>query len=373
MKKKSLFCLMCLLITVTFLFVGCNTMSNYNGSTPPNSSSCSHSYNKEVISATCSAQGYTYYECSKCGENYKDTYVSEKGHSFVEGERNYYCSVCNVSECEGFSFQQTTMYNGENCYVIMSATSEALVNGKLETPRKYESLPVRYIAPRAFSEIADSIKILVIHDNIKTIYENLFNGTSIWDSDLGYECPIETVVFDSGCSNMYIDSNAFYNCTKLNDVNISKGMVEVCYSDGAFSADGGNGEYLFKNTPYFENKSSKKNGLYYVADLLLHANPNEISDNISIEYGTVAISAATFGNTSIKSVTIPKSVKYIGNNAFYGCSSLEKITFNGTKEEFQLIEIEAYAFSGIKAKQVQCTNGVVTSYYCNDWYHEFGE
>lgn len=67
--------------------------SNYASSNPP-SSSCSssgtastgtsshiHSYTSKVTAATCTSQGYTTHACS-CGDSYKDTYVSAKGHSY---------------------------------------------------------------------------------------------------------------------------------------------------------------------------------------------------------------------------------------------------------------------------------------------------
>lgn len=367
---KKVLCLLSLVIML-FMFIGCNSTPDYNNPTSP--TTCSHSYNKQIISATCSTQGYTNNVCSKCGDNYKSNYVSAKGHSFIEGDRNFYCSSCGDSECEGFSFNTAT-YNGEYCYVITNATAKALVNGKLETPRKYESLPVRGIMNWAFSGIADDIKTLVIHDNIKDISDYLFNGTSIWDSDLDYECPIETVIFDSGCNNMRIESNAFYNCTSLKNVNITKGMVKYIPADDVFASNGGNAEYLFKNTPYFKNKATVRNGLCYVADLLLHADSNEMDNNVAIYNDTVAINSATFARmTFIKSVTIPKTVKSIGEKAFYDCSQLDTITFEGTVEEFQAITIGASVFSGVKAKQVQCSNGVATSYYYNGWTYKIGE
>ena len=363
------------LASMVFCVIGLSACGapNIDDYTPQAPAVCSHKYISQVINPTCVLQGYTTHTCSKCSKSYTDNYVSATGHSFIEGDRNFYCSICGDSECEGFSFKTAT-YNGECCYVITNATAKAVVNGKLETPRKYESLPVRGIMSWAFSGIADDIKTLVIHDNIKDISDYLFNGTSIWDSDLDYECPIETVIFDSGCTNMRIESNAFYNCTSLKNVNITKGMVKNIPADGVFASNGGNAEYLFKDTPYFKNKATVRNGLYYVADLLLHADSNEMENTVIVYNATVAINAATFARmTFVESVTIPKTVKSIGEKAFYGCAQLDTITFEGTVEEFQSITIGPDVFSGIKAKQVQCSNGVATSYYYNGWTYKIGE
>ena len=47
--------------------------------------------------------------------------------------------------------------------------------------------------------------------------------------------------------------------------------------------------------------------------------------------------AAFRGQEEIKRVTIPASVKYIGDNAFYGCTSLELIYFEGTEAQWNAI------------------------------------
>ena len=52
------------------------------------------------------------------------------------------------------------------------------------------------------------------------------------------------------------------------------------------------------------------------------------------------------GNTSLREVTIPSSVKKIGFKAFRNCKNLKKITIKGTKTKKILKE----AFSGIHKK-----------------------
>lgn len=369
MKFKKILCIIFVGVMFTFGLVGCIS-NNGNGH---KDEICTHSYTTSVIDPTCTSRGYTLHSCSLCGDNYKDSYIEATGHTYVENERNYVCTKCDKSECEGFTFKTAT-YNGEYCYVVTNATANTLISGKLEVPRKYESLPVRGIMTYSFSGIAKQVKTLIIHDNIKNIYSYLWNGTSIWNSDLSSESTLETIIFDSTCKDIRIEANAFYNCTKLENINISKGMVLYAPADAVMSTNGGNAEYLFKGTPYFKNNAIIKNGLYYVADLLLHADPNEISSSISIDTDTVLINAALFARiTFVKSVTIPNTIKSIGEKAFYGCSELETIIFKGTIAEFNAIAIGSSVFSGTKAKSIVCNDGIVTSYKYNGYTYKIGD
>lgn len=54
----------------------------------------------------------------------------------------------------------------------------------------------------------------------------------------------------------------------------------------------------------------------------------KVTENLVVAEGTVRIDAgAVMGNTHIKTVVLPSTLKTIGNFAFYGCESLEKVVF----------------------------------------------
>ena len=69
-----------------------------------------HSYKATVVKPTCSAKGYTLHKCSRCGDNYKDTYKDATGHSWSKwtttkkatctaaGSKTRTCSVCKKTE-----------------------------------------------------------------------------------------------------------------------------------------------------------------------------------------------------------------------------------------------------------------------------------
>ena len=51
---------------------------------------CEHDYKAEVTQPTCTAQGFTTYTCSKCGESYVGDYTAKIPHNYVNGT----CTVC---------------------------------------------------------------------------------------------------------------------------------------------------------------------------------------------------------------------------------------------------------------------------------------
>lgn len=369
MQLKKILNVIVLTLIFTFSLVGCNNGGGENNQLTV----CSHNYTTSIVDPTCTTQGYTLHTCSMCGDKYKDTYMDATGHNYVEGERNYSCSKCGKSECDGFTFKTAT-YNGESCYVVTNATTAVLQNGVLEVPRKYESLPVRGIMNWAFSATTKQVKKIIIHDNIKNIYSDIWHGTSIWTPDWETMSTLEEIVFDSTCRDIRIEAGAFNNCPKLSKANITKGMIKYAPADAVLSQNGGNAEWIFKDTPYYTNNATVKNGLHYIADLLVHVDPNEVTGSITIDDGTVMLNSALFARiTFIKNITIPNTVASIGEKAFYGCNSLETITFNGTKAQFQAISIGVSAFSGTKAKKIICFDGEITSYRYNGYTYNIGD
>ena len=71
---------------------------------------------------------------------------------------------------------------------------------------------------------------------------------------------------------------------------------------------------------------------------------------------------AFFSCSSLTEITIPGSVKSLGHDVFSNCISLKTITYNGTREKWKKIKKDTLAdkwISGILAKFVQCTDGLV--------------
>lgn len=54
-----------------------------------------HNYIATVTAPTCTAEGYTTYTCSVCGDTYKSNIISAVGHNF--GTNSSKCSVCGIA------------------------------------------------------------------------------------------------------------------------------------------------------------------------------------------------------------------------------------------------------------------------------------
>lgn len=82
--------------------------------------------------------------------------------------------------------------------------------------------------------------------------------------------------------------------------------------------------------------------------------------SVEIPKSVTSISPWIFsGCTSLESVVIPYSVTSIGDSAFYECSSLTSITYAGTVDQWNAIEIDPYWYYGVPAAEVVCSDGTV--------------
>lgn len=63
-------------------------------------------------------------------------------------------------------------------------------------------------------------------------------------------------------------------------------------------------------------------------------------------------------NKIIQKINLPKSLKFIDRHAFYGCSNLSRINYNGILQDWEKVkEEDEQTFYGIKAKSLYCIDG----------------
>lgn len=134
-----------------------------------------------------------------------------------------------------------------------------------------------------------------------------------------------------------IEEYAFANCTKLASINIPDSIEYV-------------GDQAFEGTAWLNNQND---GVVYIGKTL-YCYKGEMPSNttITVKEGTTNISGLCFeGCTNLASITIPKSVTYIGMGAFFMCDNLKTINYKGSKEDWNniTIEIQAPDGSGITA------------------------
>ena len=165
---------------------------------------------------------------------------------------------------------------------------------------------------------------------------NGYPVTSI-DEDAFYDCVYITSI-TIPASVKSIGKDAFYNCRNLKSVYITD-MVSWCNID-------------FKKTtsnPLFCAKNLYLNGIH-ISNLTI---PNSVTSignyafynctgltSITIPDSVTSIGSSAFCNcTNLTNITIPDSVISIGSSAFYNSSSLKNVYYNGSKSQWDKINI----------------------------------
>ncbi len=208
------------------------------------------------------------------------------------------CSVCAGADTAS-DFEFSYSYDFKTCGIkkYNGNASEVTI------PSKYDGKKVTTIDQGAFSECT-SLKSVTIPKGIKKIEFYAFS-----------DCKnLKTVALPSGLE--VIEGSAFNGCASLENVNIPKSVKSI-------------GLFAFDDTKIFKQQ---KGDLVYIGKWLIKCNNQNIT-SAKIKSGTLGIADYVFHECkSLKSVTIPKGVKYIGGNAF-DCCALKSVTIpKGVKQ-----------------------------------------
>lgn len=199
-----------------------------------------HDYHDFVIEPTCIEQGYTDHVCSRCGDNYIDTYVDALGHissdwitdteatTTSEGSKHKECTVCGtVLETETIAKLDPLTYElNDDGYIVYATDTD--ISGDITVPSTYNGYPVKWIGESAFYGCT-GITSVTLPDTIVYIDDSAFAGctnlvsinipdstTHIYGSAF-YNCEsLDTITIPD--SVLYIGSNAFQGCVSLNGV-----------------------------------------------------------------------------------------------------------------------------------------------------------
>jgi hypothetical protein len=83
----------------------------------------------------------------------------------------------------------------------------------------------------------------------------------------------------------------------------------------------------FTDTALYKNKDNWNNGVLYIDNCLIEANPDVVPSEYTIRQGTRVIASFAFsGCSGLTSITIPEGVTEIASYTFYGCSGLTSVT-----------------------------------------------
>ena len=164
------------------------------------------------------------------------------------------------------------------------------VNGVLELPAEHDGHPVVDIGTEAFLGQTGMTGI-ILPETVEFIGDNAFGGCTALES------------IDLPGSLREIGESAFEGCTSLASVSLKPG-IENC------------GYHCWTGTPWFENFPE---GVSYQDGYLVCGKGNALGA-VTVADGTHTIlSRAMEGNTSLKSISFPSSLKHIGENAFNEC------------------------------------------------------
>lgn len=84
------------------------------------------------------------------------------------------------------------------------------------------------------------------------------------------------------------------------------------------------GERAFEQTAYYDDKDNWEDGVLYIGDALIKADPEKITEKYSVREGTRIIADGAFKDCKkLNSTTIPNTVEYVGTDAFAGTAFFE--------------------------------------------------
>lgn len=362
---KRLTALIMVILSVCFLFSGCNLLPNRitekldsifgKGANDDNQVSHTHSYIAVLTSPTLVDNGYTTYIC-ECGDSYVSDYTPALG---------YYST--------GFEFELNEDRNGYILTDIGGCTDADIV-----IPAIYKGLPVTSIGDGAFYNCVD-ITSVTIPNSVTSIGFRSFllcpNLTSVTIPDsvtnIGYaafaQCgrlanitipnnitSIEEETFAS-CDSLIgisipdsvtsIGDHAFNNCDRLVNIiipnsitDIGKGAFSMCRNldiinipesvtsigDGAFANSNVVNIFVDENNKCYKSVD----GNLYTKDgtKLVQYAIGKAETSFSIPDSVTNIGYLAFSCSNLVSITIGSSVTDIADSAFLFCSNLTSIT-----------------------------------------------
>lgn len=294
---KKIFCL--LFLAVLFLFTSCNEeRSGYD----VNGSSLSTS------SPSASNEGFTSENSS-----YYDKIIAADFTWKIEGTTLYLDGHGLMPNYKISTFSYAPWYGEPITEIKIADTLTSIGNG-------------------AFYEL-DYIETITLHDNIKYIGSSAFLGCS----------KLKSITIPDSVRT--IGGFAFSGCYKMSDVNLMNGIEKI--DDGAFYDCSGLEEIVIPDSVTSIGKRCFEN-CYNLKSI-------ELSRNLSVINERTFMILSSEKDGSLSTITIPRNVTFIGENAFYS-QTLESVVYEGTKEEWGKI------LGNTKISRViKCTDGDITN------------
>ena len=285
--------------------------------------------------------------------------------------------------------------------IVSVAVPEGVTEVKAYTFYGFKDL-IQVTIPKSVTTIGDyafdscsSLTGITIPEGVTTIGDWAFYGcsslisitipegvTTIGDSMFSWCSSLTSITIPEGVTS--IGEEAFSGCSRLTSITIPESVTTI--SDSAFNrcpsltsitipegviAIGGSAFYWCSSLKdvYITNLAAwcgiafgdeKANPLYEAENLYLNG---ELMETLELPEGVTVIRQGLFRNAAcIRRVALPKRLKGVAANAFYGCKKIQEVFYAGSETEWKALPI-ATGNDPLKNATIYF-NSTLDDYYC---------
>ena len=272
--------------------------------------------------------------------------------------------ACSLIGCGGkkVNYHTVTWQNDDNSLIYKD---EKVADGQTpaftgETPSKVSDDPNFYYTFKGWTPEISAVKGDVTYT---AIYETGINYTVSENSDGTYaidDCLLTdatSLSIPTSYNNKAVTvlkENAFAKCTKAETIVVPSSIQELkpgCFADTS----------KLKNltVPFLCQTREEAKNFRYLFDTNGEQYPMNL-ENVVLASGCTNIPDEAFRFCYFLTVSIPKTVNYIGNLSFAGCDSLESVNYEGTKVEWGNITKSFNVLGDLQhVVKVHCSDGDV--------------
>ena len=248
------------------------------------------------------------------------------------------------------------------------AAAKAMLNGSAEKGSKdfeiregvlvsYSGKDTRVVIPEGVEEIGENA-----FSNQSQLEELYFpEGVEVVGQNAFYRCiSLRSIKLPESLKR--IESYAFLSCTSLEEITLPGGITKI--GDSAFAgcrrladvhfsegATGLMGKDMFYWTQWLIDTLAEQpdeTPFVIVNGTVIAVRKEDMGEGIVLPEGVTAISGRAFAGTQLVSITLPESLKEIGEEAFRDCLDLEQVLWSASPEK-----IDSRAFYNCpKVKQI---------------------